>query len=333
MEPIRWLRTASRAEAENALNSCQPGSWLVDGCGFPRLYDPASEPAASLAELLAAPAEMLMVLDPKLSALGPHALASPFSEALGRPELLKLFMPPGSPPPVTGTNHGPVHSFAGPASLLHGAPVAPAELTPDKLCFWELRAVMHGADTGVVARECPAKRDDLPEWTPGVSADRPGSAALVMAHRGPVELLTAALGALAACDKKPDVIRVGLDVDEDELDMYRATVESFPGVDFYVGSHAPVGPYVIRQALASIGSERFLVFHDSDDVSTRDRFHWLHAEIGRNGPGLVGSHELRYDEDDREVRAARFPLDVTAALIVEPRHLRSLSPDHDDRRR
>jgi hypothetical protein len=77
---------------------------------------------------------------------------------------------------------------------------------------------------------------------------------------------------------------------------------------------------VIRQALARRSPERFLVFHDSDDVSTRDRFHWLHAASAAMGPQMVGSHELRYDEDDREVRVNRFPLDVNAALAVEAKH-------------
>ena len=141
-----------------------------------------------------------------------------------------------------------------------------------------------------------------------------------MAHRGPAEFLVAALGGLATCDMAPEVVRVGLDVDHEELETYRAIAKSFPNVEFYAGSHAPVGPYVIRQALASITAEQFLVFHDSDDFPTRDRFHWLHAQTTKGGGGLVGSHELRYDEDDREVRAMRFPLDVTGALAIEPKH-------------
>ena len=77
---------------------------------------------------------------------------------------------------------------------------------------------------------------------------------------------------------------------------------------------------MIRQALADAATERFIVFHDSDDLSCRDRFHWLHTEMARLGRGLVGCHELRYDLEDRELRAARFPLDVNAALKLEPKH-------------
>jgi hypothetical protein len=315
---IRSLRGARLADALSALNSCQPGEWLIFVVS-PR-HHPTGEATVSLAESLGAPGEMLLALDPTLTALGPDALASPITEALGLPGLLTLLVPPGTPPPVTGVNHGPVRSFAGPASLLHALPVGPAELTLDTLCFWALWSVVHGTDAGVVARECPAKRDDLPQWIPGAVTDRPGSTALVMAHRGPAEFLGAAIRGLADSDPGPDVIRVGLDVDGDERERYRWMLDSLTGVEFYAGSHAPVGPYVMRQALASMTAERFLVFQDSDDLSTRDRFHWLHAETARGGAGLVGSHELRYDEDERAVKAVRFPLDVTAALTVEPKH-------------
>jgi hypothetical protein len=143
---------------------------------------------------------------------------------------------------------------------------------------------------------------------------------VIMAHRGPAEFLQSALGGLAASRPRPDAVRVGLDIDENEVEIYRAMAASFPNVEFYAGSHAPVGPYVIREALASLTPERFVVFHDSDDHSTRDRLHWLDVEMKRGEPALIGSHEIRYDEDDRAVKAVRFPLDVTAALTVEPKH-------------
>jgi hypothetical protein len=318
MEPIRWVRGARTTDAISAVYSGPPGSWLI--FSLSPGHDPTRETGGSPAEFLAAPGELLVVLDPRLTVLGPEALSGPISEALGRPGLLTLLVPPGTPPPVTGVNHGPVRAFVGPASLLHALPVGPAELTPETLCYWALWSVMHGAEAGVVARECPAKQDDLPPWTPSATPSRLGPTVLVMAHRGPPEFLAAALRGLSESDPGPDVVRVGLDVDSDDMGAYRVMVESFPGVEFYAGSHAPVGPYMIRQALGTMAAERFLVFHDSDDHSTRDRFHWLHAEMERGGTALVGSHELRYDEDDREVRAVRFPLDVTAALTVEPKH-------------
>jgi hypothetical protein len=301
MQSIPWLRGTRPADVIAAVHSIRPGDWLY-------------------LSLSNKPGETLVVLDPRLTVLGRDALAGPLREALARPRLLTLLIPPGPLPPVTGKSYGPVHSFVGPAALLDALSIGPAELTPETLCYWALRSVMRGAAVGVVARECSPKQDHLPPWTPGTTPSPPGRTALVMAHRGPAEFLAAALKGLTACDPAPEVIRVGLDVGDEELGDYRQLVEASPGVEFYAGSHAPVGPYMIRQALGSEAAERFLVFHDSDDHSTADRFHWLHAEMQRGGPGLVGSHELRYDEDDREVRAVRFPLDVTAALTVAPKH-------------
>ena len=164
MEQIQWLHVTRGLDAEHALKCCRPGGWLV--VSVSSRHDSSRDNAESLAEFLAAPSEMLFVLDPQLTALGPDALAGAFSEALGQPGLLTLFVPPAAPPPVSGKNYGPVLSFAGPVSLLNEAPVDPRDLMPDKLCFWALRSVIHGADAGVIARECSNKRDDLPEWTP-----------------------------------------------------------------------------------------------------------------------------------------------------------------------
>jgi hypothetical protein len=319
MQPIDWIRVRRPDEAARALNFGRHGEWLIAAIspGCDRASGTAT--ADTLAEFLAQPAETLVVLDPVFTMLGPAALAMSLNEALCRPGLLTLLVPPGDTPPVTGVNHGPVRSFVGPAALLRSAGIAALDPEPETLCYRALWSVIHGAGVRVLARECAPKPDELPLWSPN-SGPRLPSTALIMAHRGPPEFLAAALGGITACDPRPDVVRVGLDVQSDELEAYHAIAAAHSDVEFYAGSDAPVGPYVIRQALASITRERFIVFHDSDDHSTCDRFHWLHAEMARAAPGLVGSHELRYDEDDREVRAVRFPLDVTAALAVEPKH-------------
>jgi len=105
---------------------------------------------------------------------------------------------------------------------------------------------------------------------------------------------------------------VGLDVDA--LDDYRQIMRDLPSAEFYLTPHAPVGPYVLRQQLAGLSTEDFLVFHDSDDVSTSDRFWRLRAEIARTGCDFVGSHECLVDEIEHEVRVRRFPLDACEAL-------------------
>jgi hypothetical protein len=264
----------------------------------------------------------LCVLDPRLTVLGPEVLSGTVCEAFQRLDVLTLLIAPGEPPSVTGQSQGPVRSFVGPASLLRQTSLGDSELVPETLCFEAIRCIMsvpRNPAVGVVARQCPAPVDDLPSWSPGGTSptDRI-PAGIVMAHRGSIDHIGVALAALKFADPAPTAIRVGLDVDE--LLGYGHLIQEHPEAEFYECSHPPAGPYVIRQHLASSTTERFIVFHDSDDLSTIDRLHWLHAEYERNGPSVVGSHELRYDEEDREIRACRFPLDVTAALQLEPRH-------------
>jgi hypothetical protein len=91
-------------------------------------------------------------------------------------------------------------------------------------------------------------------------------------------------------------------------------------VEFWACTPNPAGPYVLRQWLAGWAGEDILAFHDSDDLSCQDRFGRLHAEMARWGCDMVGSHELRCDDFGREIRAVRFPLDVSAALGAGPGH-------------
>jgi hypothetical protein len=143
-------------------------------------------------------------------------------------------------------------------------------------------------------------------------------AALLMAHRGKAEHLQTALSFLARSRDHRIKIRVGLDVDT--LDNLHDTIQLFHDVEFYQALRPPVGPYVIRQELAERSTERFLVFHDSDDISCHDRFCHLRAELERTGCDLVGSHECRLDEIEEEVRIFRFPLNASEALRAGPVH-------------
>jgi hypothetical protein len=106
----------------------------------------------------------------------------------------------------------------------------------------------------------------------------------------------------------------------DVLDEHTEIMREFRDVEFYQVLGAPVGPYVIRQNLASRSNEDLLVFHDSDDISCYDRFSCLRAEMARTGCDLVGSHECRVDEIVEEVRAFRFPIDASEALRGGPAH-------------
>ncbi len=71
---------------------------------------------------------------------------------------------------------------------------------------------------------------------------------------------------------------------------------------------------MIRQELANRSLEPALVWQDSDDLPTTDRFAALWAEMQSTGCQMVGSQELRLDELAERVEAWRYPLDVSAAF-------------------
>jgi hypothetical protein len=191
--------------------------------------------------------------------------------------------------------------------LLKTVPEEPGE----RLCFSLLDAVLNGrvAVQKLLVRQLPFQDS----WESSVALTQ--NAALIMAHRGPKQYVTAALRfAASAAGDLPVRIRVGLDVED--VTPFRDLVEIFPAVEFYAVEGAPVGPYVIRQDLIDRSNEHLIVFHDSDDVSCHDRIARQAAEIADKGVEVVGSHELRVDELAGTVEIYRFPLDASAALAM-----------------
>jgi hypothetical protein len=333
MNAVSFFRVSAAAAVERVLRGAvAAGGWLglavtaarerLPPCGAGGPPPEAFARVWSLTDLLAGPVETLCVLDPALTSLGWDALAGTLREAFENRGLLTILTRGADPPPVSSRSDGKVYSFIGPARLLEDRS---ADGVLDTLCFRVLRALFTGktrpgdALSGVVVRQCPPPADALPPWRPAPSAPGPnGTTVVVLPHRGSPHHLRTALDSLARANPAPEAIRVGLDVDDPT--EYLAMVAAYPQVEFFACTPTPAGPYVIRQALADTADEAVLAFQDSDDLSCQDRFHWLHAELARWGGGLVGSHELRFDEEDGEVRAIRFPLDAAAALGVEARH-------------
>jgi hypothetical protein len=140
---------------------------------------------------------------------------------------------------------------------------------------------------------------------------------VVLPHRGSPALLAAALRSIA-CGEVSAKVLVGLD--SRGTAAYRSLMSRYPAVEFFQSEPAPLGPYAVRHALALRARAPYLLFHDSDDVSCRDRIDRLHLAMLSTRAGLVGSHELRIDEICECVTAVRFPVDVNAALRVNPHH-------------
>lgn len=216
-----------------------------------------------------------------------------------------ILLPRRSAPLGRSRNDGTVHSFFCSEAIRSRLP---AGCPRDRLCYVLLKMILDGElrVDRLLIRQLPYVPDD----------DRPSveesSAALLMAHRGSIDHLRVALSNLPAGLR----IRVGLDVEDDGA--YRSLAASFPGVEFYQGYPAPVGPYLIRQELAELSPEPLFVFHDSDDVSCSDRMASLRAEMEATGCDLLGCHELMVDEVAEEVRVFRYPLDVVEALRAGP---------------
>lgn len=80
-----------------------------------------------------------------------------------------------------------------------------------------------------------------------------------------------------------------------------------------------VGPYYSRDFIFKIISSEYLIFQDSDDISTSDRIETLINEINQNPDcGMIGSHSLIVDEIENKIFTYRYPLNVNNAFKIYP---------------
>ena len=151
---------------------------------------------------------------------------------------------------------------------------------------------------------------------PDRSERKPAAAALpkalLMPHRGEPKYLKTALNFISKTAGNSLSVNVGLDVDD--VENYREFITERAGVNFFRAEPAPVGPYVIRQELAERAVEPLLCLQDSDDISCHDRFTVLSDALARTGSGIVGSHELCFDEIRVMVYPVWYPVESSASL-------------------
>ena len=229
---------------------------------------------------------------------------------------LAILLPRLEPPSHEARSDGAVTSFVCTAGLFLKLIGKYPGCSPTRLCFLLLKEIMGGE---LEVDRLFVSQLPLRDW---IAAREPaparGSTTLMMAHRGRIDHLDAALRFIALALEPPPSVRVGLD--GGAIDEYVPLMERYPDCRFFHFSPAPLGPYVIRHELAQRSSEDVLAFHDSDDVSTWDRFARLSGVLQIHACDMVGSHELRVDEMRERVNALRFPLDVSAALQHRPCH-------------
>ncbi len=225
-----------------------------------------------------------------------------------------VLLPWQNAPQYVARDDGSVTSFLCSETVLNRLTAHRPDALPEQLCCLLLKAILSGnllVDRLLIRQ--------LPYPAGGIAAsDDESPTAVLMAHRGRVDHLRTALRYLPPSGENGLAIRVGLDTEDPA--PYRPLAASVSRVEFYRGIPAPAGPYAIRQKLAELSPERLLMFHDSDDVSCTDRLSRLRPNMAAAECGMIGCHELVVDEIRSEVRAVRYPLDVSEALRDGPHY-------------
>jgi hypothetical protein len=231
-------------------------------------------------------------------------------------EVLALFVP-WHPPPVVGCTFDPseVQSFYCSVGLARAisARFAIGDIDITSASYAAVEAVA----SETVGRSRLLAVQYNRETPQSQNRTCPDDVAVIMAHRGQRSYLAAALKQIGGVSGSAGLrVRVGLDAEN--VEEYSRLADCFPLAKFYRAHPSPAGPYVIRRHLIGLSREPWILFHDSDDMSCSDRLERLLPEFENAAVGIVGSHEIRFDEIARRLIAVRYPLDVTQALTLGP---------------
>src|ERR1039457_2783254 len=304
-------RVGSRPQTMNSLRpkARSQGSerWLILGIHRNRgrtavrvaQGSPIGVHAARLADPERTDCEVVFVAGPDVEPLLEASLDALLGmmEGARRPALILL--PWKAPPEWELRFDGQVRSFGCGRATFRSLVARAAERPVEGLCFALLDDIMNQrlAVDRLAVRQLPYGAMTGREACPTMS--------LIMAHRGRRQYLSTALRYISRAIGPNVRPRIGLD--EDEPTAYASIAAHYPEAQFFRLVPAGAGPYVVRQELARRSKEPLLVFHDSDDVSCYDRFVRQEELLRSAGCDLVGCHELRVDEMEKEVTAIRFP--------------------------
>jgi hypothetical protein len=282
---------------------------------------PVGTHAARLADPDRTDCEFVFVVGPEVEPLLETSLDDLIEMMQGarRPALILL---PWTAPPEWGLRFdGQVRSFVCGRAIFRSLLARSAERPVEGLCFALLDGIMNQrlAVDRLAVRQLPFANG--PAKATGRMTGQeacPTKASLIMAHHGRRQHLSTALRYISLAIGPNVRARIGLD--EDDPTAYASVAAHYPEAQFFRLVPAGAGPYVVRQELARRSKEPLLVFHDSDDISCYDRFVVQEELLRSAGCDLVGCHEMRIDEMEKEVTAIRFPLDVTASLKAQGGH-------------
>ena len=262
----------------------------------------------SLSEMLELPWEAILVADTGLWDAF-RGSADSLLKLVASESAVVILVARKPPPALQSRPDGQVFSFICRPAVLKRLLKQRPDADASELCFELLFGILNGPLDEVdclLIRQIPDEGScagaPVPELPVGV----------IVAHRGGQGYLDTALRYLEKAEGNGRHVRVGLDLESPQ--DYESLIESHPGTEFFRVHPNPAGPYVVRQELAVRSPEPLLALQDSDDLSCYDRFARLAAEMATTECKMIGSHELRVDENERWVVAVRFPLDATAAL-------------------
>jgi len=192
------------------------------------------------------------------------------------------------------------------------------KMKADKLCFFILKEILDDPKSnGILVKsfdenlKCLSKQSKDNEII--------NSTTTVIPHQGDLNHLKSCLHHInqnISCSKN-----INIYFDEIISKKHIEIINSFNYFNFYKISPTNQGPYVSRNHSALNNQRDYLIFQDSDDIPTRDRYYEISQEIKEQPHiDLFGCHELRFDEIDEKVKIIRFPIDVNKALDIKASH-------------
>jgi glycosyl transferase family 2 len=213
-----------------------------------------------------------------------------------------------TPPAEVRRFDGSIHSFICTAAFWQMVFPSLSLNAPECWCYECLAFVMSSINlTGrVFVRQLPC-----PTYPTHGTPHCP-SVAVITPHRGAESYLRTVVQRTLAL-RHPGKLKLMVGLDVSEIESYR-NLEHTNQLRLFRGSPAPVGPYVLRQAMIEASTTDLFMFQDSDDVPSTDRLEVLLAAMRSLDVDMIGCHEMEVNELDRAVRVYRFPLEVSDVL-------------------
>jgi glycosyltransferase involved in cell wall biosynthesis len=138
----------------------------------------------------------------------------------------------------------------------------------------------------------------------------------VVPHYGCEEYLSQCLYSLTNQTRPPNNIAV---IDDASAVSPREIVADYPGVTL-LSTSARAGPENILDSVILRTLYDAYMVQDADDWCAEDRLERQLGEAARTGAEMVGSQELRFLEQERELGLYVFPLDASRAVVEGADH-------------